>query len=123
MIGPKVCNRLLERNVNETAADFFKSKLSSIESGCCKPPIASGFQYQNATFWIAPSSCPAVHEDSDCLICMEQSAKHAAHQQRLMQGWGSYAYQVTVQASVYLLSLSLYLQPHHVLRFNQNGVT
>ncbi|ESR54107.1 hypothetical protein CICLE_v10023648mg [Citrus x clementina] len=59
MIGPKVCNRLLERNFNETAADFFKSKLSSIESGCCKPPIASGFQYQNATFWIAPSSCPA----------------------------------------------------------------
>lgn len=35
MIGPKVCNRLLERNVNESAADFFKSKLSSIESGCC----------------------------------------------------------------------------------------
>ncbi|KAK9203922.1 hypothetical protein WN943_014179 [Citrus x changshan-huyou] len=65
MIGPKVCNRLLERNFNETAADFFKSKLSSIESGCCKPPIASGFQYQNATFWIAPSSCPAVHEDSN----------------------------------------------------------
>lgn len=40
---------------------------------------------------------------------MEQSAKHAAHQQRLMQDWGSYAYQVTVQASVYLLSLSLIL--------------
>ncbi|ESR54105.1 Senescence-associated protein DH [Citrus sinensis] len=67
MIDSQVC-KSLERNTNnnQTAADFFKRNLSPIQSGCCKPPVACGFQYQNATFWISPTSGRPAVNDGDC---------------------------------------------------------
>lgn len=38
---------------------------SHFQSSCCKPPSECGFNSQNATFWIAPKTGPAV-DDSDC---------------------------------------------------------
>ncbi|KAH9722452.1 tetraspanin-11 [Citrus sinensis] len=56
----KVCK--IQNNAFETAAHL---TLSPIQSSCCKPPSECGFNSQNATFWIAPKTGPAV-DDSDC---------------------------------------------------------
>ncbi|XVF54536.1 hypothetical protein PTKIN_Ptkin05aG0188700 [Pterospermum kingtungense] len=48
-----------------TFSGFIRQKLSSIQSGCCKPPIYCKFVYKNATTWLMPEWGPAV-EDSDC---------------------------------------------------------
>ncbi|KAF5734097.1 tetraspanin-11 [Tripterygium wilfordii] len=45
--------------------DFFKKRLSPIQSGCCKPPTYCGFKAENATLWRVPKAGPAV-PDSDC---------------------------------------------------------
>ncbi|XWS37213.1 hypothetical protein CRYUN_Cryun19dG0024000 [Craigia yunnanensis] len=48
-----------------TFSGFIKQKLSSIQSGCCKPPMYCRFVYKNATTWMVPKSGPDV-QDSDC---------------------------------------------------------
>ncbi|OMO60917.1 Tetraspanin/Peripherin [Corchorus capsularis] len=48
-----------------TFSGFIKQRLSSIQSGCCKPPTYCKFDYKNATYWEMPESGPVV-EDSDC---------------------------------------------------------
>ncbi|XP_078439452.1 tetraspanin8 [Wolffia australiana] len=45
----KVCQSL--QNKNETFALFFRENLSSIQSGCCKPPIECGLNYEGPTVW------------------------------------------------------------------------
>ncbi|KAF5751518.1 tetraspanin-3 [Tripterygium wilfordii] len=49
----KICNKL-RRNFNgapESADMFYQRKISSIQSGCCKPPTECDFVYGNETFW------------------------------------------------------------------------
>ncbi|XP_021809175.1 tetraspanin-3 [Prunus avium] len=49
----KVCQKM-GRTVNgvpQTADMFFNRKLSSVQSGCCKPPTVCGFTYVNETTW------------------------------------------------------------------------
>lgn len=60
-----VCSGLRDDSVNQKVADFYKKKLSPIQSGCCKPPKYCGFEYKNATFWLVPKSGPVV-PDVDC---------------------------------------------------------
>ncbi|KAL9371839.1 hypothetical protein Peur_036979 [Populus x canadensis] len=61
----KVCGKMgrTKNGVPETADTFFSRKLSSIESGCCKPPTECGFTYVNETLW--SSSGGAVYS-TDC---------------------------------------------------------
>ncbi|KAK1289992.1 Tetraspanin-8 [Acorus calamus] len=60
----KVCKSLQEANA--TFTDFYKSNLSPIQSGCCKPPSACNFTYQSETMWNNPSN--AGSSDSDCSV-------------------------------------------------------
>ncbi|KAG9160048.1 hypothetical protein Leryth_005784 [Lithospermum erythrorhizon] len=46
-------------------ADFYKTKLSPTQSGCCKPPTYCGLEFHNGTFWSMPKKGPLV-PDSDC---------------------------------------------------------
>jgi hypothetical protein len=36
-----------------------------LQSGCCKPPTACNFTYQNETYWIKPPT-PSNYSDPDC---------------------------------------------------------
>ncbi|XP_072963476.1 protein TORNADO 2 [Typha angustifolia] len=47
------------------AQDFFNSRLSPLQSGCCKPPTKCGFTFVNPTYWISPIS---ITEDPDCVL-------------------------------------------------------
>ncbi|KAL5219879.1 hypothetical protein ABZP36_024592 [Zizania latifolia] len=52
---------------NRTFDDFVNSNLSPVQSGCCKPPTACNFTYQNATYWSKPAAgSSGNYSDPDC---------------------------------------------------------
>ncbi|KAL0355185.1 UNVERIFIED_CONTAM: Tetraspanin-8 [Sesamum radiatum] len=57
--------KLCQRIPGGKPKDFYTHLLPPILSGCCKPPNYCGFQFQNATFWIMPTTGPAA-PDPDC---------------------------------------------------------
>lgn len=63
LVDTGICPRLAQRYIS--AAEFFQSHLSPIESGCCKPPMICGFQYVGPTTWNSPSNAAV---DADCAI-------------------------------------------------------
>eukprot|EP00257_Ricinus_communis_P009486 XP_002528215.2 tetraspanin-15 [Ricinus communis] len=46
-----LCDDLAYRSLAVKAFDFSTRKLSSVESGCCKPPNSCQMEYVNATYW------------------------------------------------------------------------
>ncbi|XP_074592636.1 tetraspanin-3-like [Curcuma longa] len=50
--------------VPESADMFYQRHLTSIESGCCKPPTSCGYTYVNETLWIQAG---VAVDDSDCV--------------------------------------------------------
>ncbi|KAJ8752351.1 hypothetical protein K2173_003987 [Erythroxylum novogranatense] len=64
LINAEVCKSLGE-GFDQDVAQFYQKKLSSLLSGCCKPPTYCGLEYKNATFWLMPPTGPAV-TDPDC---------------------------------------------------------
>ncbi|XP_027359480.1 tetraspanin-2-like [Abrus precatorius] len=58
-----VCIKLTQDYI--TAHQFFNSPISPLQSGCCKPPTACGYNYVNPTLWINPVNPMA---DPDCYL-------------------------------------------------------
>ncbi|XP_021905616.1 tetraspanin-11-like [Carica papaya] len=65
LVDAKVC-RSLSNDASHTMAEFYKKNLSPIQSGCCKPPKDCGFEFKNATWWVAPKTGVAAGNDGDC---------------------------------------------------------
>ncbi|XP_052198633.1 tetraspanin-2-like [Diospyros lotus] len=57
------CPRLNRRYLS--ADQFFTARISPLQSGCCKPPAACGFQYVNPTMWVNPANTLA---EPDCAM-------------------------------------------------------
>lgn len=64
LVDIKVC-KSLQQESNETYTQFFKSQLSPIESGCCKPPLECGLVYQKPTVWTVPQG-GLISSNPDC---------------------------------------------------------
>ncbi|XP_052165774.1 tetraspanin-7-like [Oryza glaberrima] len=62
LVDTGVCRSLKS---NQTLDEFVNSNLSPLQSGCCKPPTACNFTYQNETYWIKPPT-PSNYSDPDC---------------------------------------------------------
>ncbi|KAL0925258.1 hypothetical protein M5K25_003577 [Dendrobium thyrsiflorum] len=58
-----VCGKLARDDAYFTADQFFRTDLSPIQSGCCKPPTVCGYSYVNPTVWVSPANVAA---DPDC---------------------------------------------------------
>ncbi|KAJ7522884.1 hypothetical protein O6H91_18G030200 [Diphasiastrum complanatum] len=73
-----------------TTDAFSNSQLSSLESGCCKPPSACGYTFENATLWVNPTNVTA---DPDCLLwsndnlCFDCDSCRAGLLQNIKQDW------------------------------------
>lgn len=61
LLKDQVCSNLDIKYPSQSV--MFNSKLSYIESGCCKPPSACCFTFVNATNWVNPITAGA---DADC---------------------------------------------------------
>ncbi|KAL2899632.1 Tetraspanin-9 [Bienertia sinuspersici] len=84
------------------------SKLTSIETGCCKPPVHCGFEYENSTNWKVPEKGLS-SQDQDCKTWNNDSAKlcyncgscKAGYLALFMKGWRK----ITIVQSVLLIIL------------------
>ncbi|KAJ7522416.1 hypothetical protein O6H91_18G009500 [Diphasiastrum complanatum] len=84
----QVCNALNEEYPTTDA--FSNSQLSPLQSGCCKPPSACGYTFENATLWVNPTNLSA---DRDCLLwnnqnlCFSCDSCRAGLLQNIKQDW------------------------------------
>ncbi|XP_073002154.1 tetraspanin-8-like [Typha latifolia] len=75
------------------------SHLSLIQSGCCKPPIACNFTYQNPTVWIKPAGFNSSTFNRDCktwsndqnALCFECQSCKAGVVATLKNEWKKFA--------------------------------
>ncbi|PKA55127.1 Tetraspanin-8 [Apostasia shenzhenica] len=61
-----VCPKLDDFAIKE-ANELYNRSLSTIQSGCCKPPLYCGLKEVNATYWEAPKS-GLTSNDIDCKV-------------------------------------------------------
>ncbi|KAK9726927.1 hypothetical protein RND81_05G246400 [Saponaria officinalis] len=94
MVHHDACGRI---STFRTLMDFVtskKSKLTSMEIGCCKPPVHCGYEYQSNTRWEVPeqglaseaAECKAWSNDWDklCYYCDTCKAGYLAF---FIKGW------------------------------------
>ncbi|XP_058098658.1 tetraspanin-3-like [Magnolia sinica] len=92
----KVCQKLGAGvgGFSEAADTFYRRHLSSIQSGCCKPPTACGFTYVRETVW-DPSGAQGMVTDADCTrwnndqsqLCYSCDSCKAGVLARLKKSW------------------------------------
>ncbi|CAH9142302.1 unnamed protein product [Cuscuta epithymum] len=58
----KVCQKLADDKIGED--NFYKERLSSLQSGCCKPSSDCNFTYVSPTNWIKTSQ--PIRQNADC---------------------------------------------------------
>ncbi|CAI9779663.1 unnamed protein product [Fraxinus pennsylvanica] len=78
----KICQRLLDNGSSTEVQDFYRERLSALQSGCCKPSNDCNFQYISPTNWTrTPTSsstnpdCSAWSNDPDTLCYNCNSCK------------------------------------------------
>ncbi|KAJ9187336.1 hypothetical protein P3X46_002802 [Hevea brasiliensis] len=64
LVDAHFCQSLI-LSADHNESDFYKMKLSPLQSGCCKPPTSCKLEYKEPTVWMMPKSGPAVN-DTDC---------------------------------------------------------
>ncbi|CAO2840235.1 unnamed protein product [Amaranthus hypochondriacus] len=94
MISHDACGKI---ETFRTLMDFVtlkRSKRTSIEMGCCKPPVHCGYEYENATNWKVPAK-GLTSEDQDCknwnndteILCYNCGSCKAGYLALFMKGW------------------------------------
>ncbi|KAH7352730.1 hypothetical protein KP509_19G060900 [Ceratopteris richardii] len=104
----RVCNDLNTRY--PTAAAFDSSRLSPLQSGCCKPPTACDFTFLNATSWVqakdpnADKDCSAWSNDPSKL-CFDCDSCRAGVLQTAKEDWRKVA---IINVVVLVLIITVY---------------
>ncbi|XP_057447318.1 tetraspanin-2 [Lotus japonicus] len=110
-----VCIKLTQDYI--TADQFFNSHITPLQSGCCKPPTACGYNYVNPILWISPVNPMA---DPDCYLwnndqnqlCYNCNACKAGLLGKLRKEWRKaniiLVVAVVVLIWVYLIACSAY---------------
>lgn len=62
----KVCKSMIDSGNTTLVDDFYRERLSALQSGCCKPSNDCGFTYVSPTNWISTTTTPA--NNSDCSL-------------------------------------------------------
>ncbi|KAI3726819.1 hypothetical protein L1987_66625 [Smallanthus sonchifolius] len=68
LIDSRVCVAIARAKKSD---DFYRTNLSPLESGCCKPPGNCKYLFVNATYWVPPRSGPG-SDDPDCKTWSQQ---------------------------------------------------
>ncbi|KAK3221741.1 hypothetical protein Dsin_008766 [Dipteronia sinensis] len=111
------CDDLQSRFFTLKSYDFSTSKLTSIESGCCKPPAICGMEFINATFWRRREEQEPLEGDQDCetwnndrtILCYNcQSCKEGFFRTLKSKWW---------KLGIFLVLMALLLIVFHLLVF------
>jgi len=92
LVDAKVCSKFNDKFFNDTATAFYKEHLSSVQSGCCKPPDECGFTYNKPTMW---EKTPTNSANPDCnawvndpsVLCFNCNACKGGVLQNIKSDW------------------------------------
>ncbi|CAK9329780.1 unnamed protein product [Citrullus colocynthis] len=65
LVDGKVCNEFNDKFARDSVEQFYQEHLSSIQSGCCKPPDECNFNYTTPTQWTNPTNSSSF-SNPDC---------------------------------------------------------
>ncbi|CAL0325612.1 unnamed protein product [Lupinus luteus] len=93
LVSSEYCSKYKKHYADHNDTMFYKEKLSSVESGCCKPSNDCGFTYISPTNWTktekgvpANPDCNAWNNDPNILCYNCQSCK-AGFLQNIKKSW------------------------------------
>ncbi|KAA8522810.1 hypothetical protein F0562_009233 [Nyssa sinensis] len=118
----RTCQDLVSKSYFLQAYDFTTTKLSPIESGCCKPPPICDMEYVNATFWrkgdvAIDSSNPY---DSDCDLWENEENTLCYDCQACKEGFLRTLHSKWLKIGIFLTVMALLLILSHLLLFVLN---
>ncbi|EPS60790.1 hypothetical protein M569_14011, partial [Genlisea aurea] len=105
LIDSGTCDKLNRKLI--TASQFYASDLSPIQSGCCKPPVACGFQYWSPTTWMGTSNtlnadC-AIWSNDPSFLCYDCDSCKAAFLENIVREWHRVGILLLLVALVFLI--------------------
>ncbi|GAB4853624.1 hypothetical protein Ancab_017815 [Ancistrocladus abbreviatus] len=118
--GSRVCDDLITRSLTLQASDFTLLKLTSIESGCCKPPPICGMEYVNATYWRKGEDSTVDPSDpyySDCGTWKNSATDLCFNCQSCKDGFIQTLHEKWGRLGVFLIAMSMLLIVCHLLLF------
>jgi ABC-type transport system involved in multi-copper enzyme maturation permease subunit len=92
LVDSKVCSNFADKYAKDDALTFYKQKLSSTESGCCKPSNDCDFIYMSPTNWTTTAT---TSDNTDCttwnndpkVLCYNCQACKAGFVDNLRKDW------------------------------------
>ncbi|KAL5773024.1 hypothetical protein ACOSP7_012641 [Xanthoceras sorbifolium] len=111
------CDDLQSRMFTMKSYDFITSKLTPIESGCCKPPEICGMEFINATFWRRRQQEEPLNEDQDCKTWNNDRTILCYNCQSCKEGFLSTLKGKWWKLGIFMVLMALLLIVFHLLLF------
>ncbi|KAI9117279.1 hypothetical protein K1719_011445 [Acacia pycnantha] len=89
----QVCAKFNADHQNDTVQSLYQSHLSSIQSGCCKPPRVCEFEYESATVWKKPENGTSSNPDCNAwdnnpnVLCFDCNACKGGVLDNIRNSW------------------------------------